>query len=101
MVLLPEFAAAARTALAASGDLVLMLPTTHEVDIIRRQDERLLDRLIPIARGVAAKADEPVCDQPVLLSHEGLALFSYVPATQPATHPATAPATRPQYHIVD
>lgn len=104
MVLLPEFAAAARAALGGQGDLVLMMPMAHQVDVARRKDEKLLDRWIPMSRQIAAKADEPLCDQPVLLNDEGLSLFSYTPATQatqPASKPAaTAPAVKPHAHIV-
>jgi len=99
-ILLPEFAAAARAALQTDGDIVLLAPTASEVDIIRRKDEKLLDRLIPLAKGVYARADEPLCNHPILLSNGGLALLSYTPATQPATRPATAPATTKHAYIV-
>jgi hypothetical protein len=102
-ILLAEFATDAKKALSAQGDLVVIAPTPTEVDVVRRQDDALVEPMVSLARTVSARASHPLCDRPMLLDDHGLSPLVYTPATRPtATAPAaTKPAVKKHAYIVD
>jgi hypothetical protein len=97
VLLLPEFLAAVRKEWKTQSDLVVSFPSRITVNFLERNNEKLLNRMIPEWSSFYAKVSEPMVGLPLLLGDKGLSVLNYTP---PSTRPATAPATKPRVYIV-
>lgn len=101
VILLSDFLDAVRADWKTQDDLVLFVPTRTSALVAERHNDKLLEKLLPEWKKLLPSASDPLCDQFLLRSSEGLSFFSYTPATQPSAIPATTPATtKPQVYIV-
>jgi len=100
VVLLDEFLQTVRHNWKTQASLVVFLPSATGIRFVQRDNQALLDMLIPKWRKELAESRGPICENFLLLGGDQPTLLDYTPAAGPFMLPTSHPTTSHPVYIV-